>query len=361
MSIFTRRRITLIVTLVAVITVIWFLEGERAMGPGVPAGESRIEGIESVSDKASRYPEARELVGIADYLNSSPFKLADFIGERVILIDFWTYSCINCQRTTPYVKDWWDKYEDDGLLIVGVHTPEFEFEKDATNVQAAMAQFGVTWPVVQDNDYATWRAYGNQYWPRKYLIDVDGYIVYDHIGEGAYGETEERIRQALAELKARQGVEDGLDGDMSTPEDAVDVDFQQVRTREIYLGASRNEVYLGNARGSRTGTQTLELGDADTEARDRVYLGGTWEFHEEFVRCLSGCRLRLAYSAKQVNIVAGDVSGSTVRISLDGALVRSMLIGLETLYTVIEGADYGEHILELEFEPGLELYTFTFG
>lgn len=138
-----------------------------------------------------------EFVTPDGYLNSEPFLLSDYIGKKVILISFITYSCINCQRTFPYLQEWHEKYEDDGLLVVGIHTPEFSFEQDITNVQNALEEEGITFPVVLDNDKDTWRAYKNRFWPRRYLIDLNGNIVFDHIGEGAYAQTEVNIRRLL--------------------------------------------------------------------------------------------------------------------------------------------------------------------
>jgi thiol-disulfide isomerase/thioredoxin len=147
-------------------------------------------------------PAAPELQGGGAWINSQPLSLAGMEGEgKVVLIDFWTYGCYNCQNTLPYVKQWWDKYKDQGLVIVGVHTPEFASEHVLENVQRAVERQGIGWPVVQDNDYAIWRAYGNRYWPRFYLVDHHGRIIYDHIGEGAYDETEQQIQAALAAAK----------------------------------------------------------------------------------------------------------------------------------------------------------------
>lgn len=349
------RRWTLIGTVAAIVVVIWLIESNRVMGPIVPSGSADLD-LVTVEEKAQRYPEAKELVGIAGYVNSPPFELADFIGEKVILIDIWTYSCINCQRTFPYLRDWWTKYEDDGLLIVGVHTPEFDFEKNEQNVRTAVANFEIGWPVVLDNDYATWRAYRNQYWPRKYLIDVDGYIVYDHIGEGGYEETERRIQGALAELRERKGM-DELDEERIGLENG-DVERGRVGTPEIYLGAFRNRDYLGNANHSVAGRQTLSMpGNIE---RNLVYLSGEWEFFDEFVRCVSDCHLRLRYEARQVNIVAqGD--GTSVRVAQDEADVASVPLREPTLYQLISDSAPGEHQLDLFFEPGQDLFTFTFG
>lgn len=144
-------------------------------------------------------PPAPGFDGGGAWLNSPPLTLAELTGQgKVILVNFWTYGCFNCQNTLPYVKQWWEKYKDQGLVIVGVHTPEFSSEHVLDNVRSAVEREGIGWPVVQDNDYAIWRAYGNNYWPRFYLVDHRGQIVYDHIGEGAYEETDRRIAAALA-------------------------------------------------------------------------------------------------------------------------------------------------------------------
>ena len=142
-----------------------------------------------------------EIVNPAGFVNTDgvPITIGQYIGKKVILVNIMTYSCSNCQATFPYVNSWYEKYADDGLLVIGIHTPEFAFEKDIKNVTTAMQKFGITYPVVLDNEYATWNAYANRYWPHKYLIDINGRIVYDHIGEGAYAETEQQIRKALAE------------------------------------------------------------------------------------------------------------------------------------------------------------------
>jgi thiol-disulfide isomerase/thioredoxin len=149
-------------------------------------------------------PPAPDFDGGGAWINSAPLRLADLGAQgKVTLVDFWTYGCYNCQNTLPYVKQWWAKYKDQGLVIVGVHTPEFQSEHVLSNVQAAVRDAGIEWPVVQDNDYAIWRAYGNRYWPRFYLVDERGQIIYDHIGEGAYDETDRQIAAALAAAKGQ--------------------------------------------------------------------------------------------------------------------------------------------------------------
>jgi thiol-disulfide isomerase/thioredoxin len=138
-----------------------------------------------------------EFVNPSGFVHSEPFEMADYIGKKIILVEFITYSCINCQRTFPFMKQWHETYAQDGLLVIGIHTPEFAYERDRDNVIAAMKREGITFPVVQDNDYETWNAYKNRFWPHRYVIDYDGNVVFDHIGEGAYAETEVVIQNLL--------------------------------------------------------------------------------------------------------------------------------------------------------------------
>jgi thiol-disulfide isomerase/thioredoxin len=138
-----------------------------------------------------------EFVNPSGFVNSEPFTMADYIGKKIILVEFITYTCINCQRTFPYMQEWHETYSKDGLLVMGIHTPEFAYERDRDNVIAAMKKEGITFPIVQDNEYATWNAYKNRFWPHRYVIDYDGNVVFDHIGEGAYAETEAVIQKLL--------------------------------------------------------------------------------------------------------------------------------------------------------------------
>ncbi|MFQ5573475.1 MAG: redoxin family protein, partial [Nitrosopumilaceae archaeon] len=174
--------------------------------------------IQVTSIDKSRYKLAPDLVGIANYINTTPEQLAKEIEGKVVLYDIWTYSCINCVRTLPYVTAWNEKYADDGLLIIGIHSPEFEFEKNLNNVQMAVDKYGINYPVVLDNEWETWKAFENRYWPRKYLADHEGYIRYDHIGEGAYQETEKIIQQLLEERALSLGVQ------LASAESLVDIE-----------------------------------------------------------------------------------------------------------------------------------------
>ncbi len=329
----------------------------------------------TLEEKALVYPKAPELVSPDGYINTGGklVTIGEFKGKKVVLIDIWTYSCINCQRTLPYIKMWYDKYSSQGLEIIGVHTPEFAFEHVLGNVQAAVTGFGIKYPVVLDNEYATWNAFGNQFWPRKYLIDVDGYIVYDHAGEGNYDETEVAIQKVLAERAARLGVAAPTTTPMETPKGAVVVEGSRVRSPETYFGAARNE-YLGNGTQFRAGAQTLTIPtDISTNT---LYLGGAWDFAQEYAHnTASGAHITFVYDAKNVYFVAAAPNGPMkIKVTRNGGQPLGEARGADVdqngeatiredrLYELVRGADYGKHTLEIEIEgTGLQAYTFTFG
>ncbi len=352
-----------LVTVLSIVAVIWLVErfvpATTSLGERV-ASDIPASSVQPALEKEGKYPRAQEFVKPGEFINAEPFTLASLIGKKVIIVDFWTYSCINCQRTQPYLNAWYEKYKDQGLEIVGVHTPEFDFEKVADNVRAAVKREGIVYPVVQDNEFGTWRAYQNQYWPHKYLIDTDGYIVYDQVGEGGYEEFETHVQRALAEHMARAGAGGEVASGTVRPGDIQAVDFSKIKTPEIYLGVFRNAQYLGNGTPSITGTQTLSMPASNTQKKNLVYLGGTWEFSDQAVRCVRDCVVRLAYSARQANIVAGSPTSQSIRVRLDGKDVQSVTVRADTLYHVIDQNTYGEHTLELTVPTGLSLFTFTF-
>ncbi|HEX9373472.1 MAG TPA: redoxin domain-containing protein [Roseiflexaceae bacterium] len=181
--------------------------GRQSTSPPAPTVASAGQGAlrpPAAQPTAPARPSGRAAPGFdgGAWINSEPLALPELMRQgKVVLVDFWTYGCYNCQNTLPYVRQWWEKYKDQGLVIVGVHTPEFDSERVLENVQEAVRREQIGWPVVQDNDYAIWRAYGNNYWPRFYLVDDRGQIIYDHIGEGAYDETDRQIAAALAAAK----------------------------------------------------------------------------------------------------------------------------------------------------------------
>lgn len=323
--------------------------------------------------KAGTFPKAPELVSPDGFINTGgqPVTISQFKGKKVVLIDIWTYSCINCQRTLPYLKAWYDKYHDAGLEIIGVHTPEFAFEHVLANVQMAVNRFGIKYPVVLDNEYATWNAFGNQFWPRKYLIDIDGYIVYDHAGEGSYDEAEQAIQKALAERAARLGTVMPTAAP-TVPAGVVSVDESQLGSPETYFGAARNE-YLGNGTKGLAGVQTMTLPvslNANT-----LYLGGAWNFTQEYAaNTVSGAKIAFVYKAKNVYFVAASDKRVKIKVTRDGGQSLGNARGADVdesgeatiqanrLYQLVGDSAYGVHTLEIEVEsPGLQAYTFTFG
>ncbi len=158
-----------------------------------------VSDAERIADKENVYPRAKEITGSTDLINTDGVSIKDAVGEKVVLVEFWTYSCFNCRNAQPHINALYEKYNDDGLIVIGVHTPEFGFEKDIDNVREAVRQADIQYPVVLDNRYATWNAYDQRFWPAWYLIDVDGFIRYRHFGEGAYDETEQKVQELLAE------------------------------------------------------------------------------------------------------------------------------------------------------------------
>jgi thiol-disulfide isomerase/thioredoxin len=181
-------------------------DAERSGSPGRDTGEKQaVSDAERIANKENEYPRAREITGSTGLINTDGVSIRDAAGEKVVLVEFWTYSCFNCQNAQPHINALYEEYNDDGLLVIGVHTPEFGFEKDISNVQEAVRQANIHYPVVMDNHYAIWNAYGQRFWPAWYLIDADGFIRYRHFGEGAYDETEEKVQELLAE---REGIID---------------------------------------------------------------------------------------------------------------------------------------------------------
>lgn len=296
------------------------------------------------------------------WINSEPLALEKLRG-KVVLLDFWTYSCINCIRTLPYLKQWHEKYSGKGLVIIGVHTPEFEFEKDYGNVKNAVERYGIEYAVVQDNDYATWNAYGNKYWPRKYLIDKDGYIRYDHIGEGAYEETERMIVSLLNEI-----------GPVSTNISAIaqNTSFLEIGTPELYLGY-RFARELGNEEGFSP-ENIVDYKSTAIVRANTIYLSGKWLNREDRIVSVENSSLSLVYKAKDVNIVAGGNSSIEILadhrplpkefLGRDAKLENNFSmaeIGGERLYNIVSASRAETHLLEIRAEPGFGLYTFTFG
>ncbi len=344
---------------------------QRLLQGGQNSNEaSSTMGFLTPQQKAGQYQKAPELAGIDGYINTNgqPVTLASLKG-KVVLVDFWTYSCINCLRTVPYLNAWYQKYKDQGLVIVGVHTPEFAFEHVQSNVEAAVQRLGINYPVVLDNEYKTWNAFGNEYWPNEYLVDIDGYVVHNHAGEGEYDITEAAIQQALAERAARIGTTTAL---QSGTVEVQQVDLNTVQSPETYFGSSRNQ-YLGNGTQGVSGVQQFVL--PPTVHPNTLYLGGSWSIAPEFAQNKTAATVEFEYSAHDINFVAsGGGKAITITILLDGKPVGSMagsdvdpktstaVIKEDRLYNLVHSTTPGIHTLQIQIqEAGLEAYTFTFG
>lgn len=308
--------------------------------------------------------QAPEFTGITKWLNTDkPLTLQELRG-KVVLVDIWTYTCINCIRTIPYLTRWYEKYKDKGFIIVGVHSPEFEFEKKTENVIDAIKRFNITYPVAQDNDFATWKAYNNQYWPAKYLIDAKGNVRYTHFGEGKYEETEKAIQLLLKEA-GKTTSEDTLQLSDQTP--------TKQRTQEIYLGSQRME-YLDPLGSASNGTQIFEL--PKNTKPNAFSLGGQWTIANEYSRSEKESALQLNFTADKVFLVMRpqDNQKGKVKVLLDGKPIEAKIAGADVkngILTVDSDREYnivdlkgnsGTHVLRLEFQDGgIETFAFTFG
>jgi thiol-disulfide isomerase/thioredoxin len=319
----------------------------------------------------SGFKKAPSLRGIADYLNTTPEELSKEMEEKVILYDIWTYSCINCIRTLPYITAWDDKYSDEGLLIIGVHSPEFEFEKDPENVKLAIEKHGINYPVILDNDMETWKAFENRYWPRKYIADHEGYLRYDHIGEGGYQESEKVIQQLLKERAASLGIQ------MATAGSLVDIEeFEHsvFRTPELYFGYkfAQNRNQLGSQEGFQPG-RTVTYSEPSSNELHKFYPIGDWKNYDDSMELVSDKgTIKLRYNAKEVNIVTENKA--EIQVLLDGSPIPAEYRGTDInedstlqvtdagLYNIINSENSSTHLIELRITgEKFQIFTFTFG
>jgi cytochrome c biogenesis protein CcdA/thiol-disulfide isomerase/thioredoxin len=295
------------------------------------------------------FGQAPEFQEIDRWFNSKPLTLASLRG-KVVLIDFWTYSCINCLRTLPYVKRWAATYRRAGLVVVGVHTPEFAFEHVPANVERAVRSLGVDYPVALDNGYETWSAWGNQYWPAKYLVDRQGHVRYAHFGEGEYQRSEDVIRRLLAEKALPKPVSASIRD--QTPTERL--------TPETYLGSARIDRFVGS--------RLIPGREADYSIpkvvpQSSFGYGGRWTVEKERIVAGRNARLRLSFHARKVFLVLGanDRTG-TVQVTVDGRSLQTVHVTEDRLYTLAElPGEAANHTLDLSFSPGTEAYAFTFG
>jgi cytochrome c biogenesis protein CcdA/thiol-disulfide isomerase/thioredoxin len=326
---------------------------------GVGSGASSAAG--SVGSNLALGPTAPEFTGIDHWLNSDPLTMAGLRG-KVVLVDFWTYSCINCIRTLPYVEGWYREYESAGFVVVGVHTPEFAFEHDAGNVSAAISRFGITYPVAQDNEYATWTAYNNEYWPADYLIDANGHIRSTHFGEGDYNKTEDEIRSLLAEA--------GKSALPSAAPSASAPPFVGGQTAETYIGTNRADTFASPERiasGPNRYTFPNPLPD------DAFAVTGTFDFGPEYATATAaGDQLELSFFARDVYLVAAADSPVQAGVKVLGATGAtptedvaadgSMTIGPARLYHLVHLPAAARGTVVITFNAsGARSYSFTFG
>lgn len=325
---------------------------------------------------------APEFAGIADWENSPPLQVSRLRG-RVVLIDFWTYSCINCQRTFPYLQRWWHRYQGDGLVIVGLHTPEFDFEKSIANIRQAIKRYGVTWPVAVDSETQTWNAYQNLYWPAEYLIDKNGSIRYIHAGEGNYQETERAIRLLLKDAGSTLPAGPAASLDPGLTQDAT------LQTRELYAGRLDS---VGNVVSYPPG-EPFDFSDPGPTVEGRhqdnlIFWQGRWSINYpdqgDYARharmSAPGQDYALIdYRARRVFMVAAtagtpervylrldgrDVSrsdaGSDVRFDGDGH--SYVEVDRADLFRLVNRTDFNRHVLTVSpTGTGFELFSFTFG
>lgn len=315
-------------------------------------------GLPSNSYLQDKSKKAPEIIPGGEWFNSQPLTL-DFLKGKVVLIDFWTYSCINCQRTFPYLKSWWNKYKDKGLVIIGVHSPEFEFEKNSRNVRQALNDFGLEYPIVQDNNFDTWKAYNNRFWPAKYFIDRDGYIRSTHFGEGDYDESEKIIQQLLNEVN-----ETPITDQISNPDYEI-----YAKTPESYIGYSRINNLVSPETILKDGVRTYSA--PKILASNMLAFEGNWLITPEYGNPTANATLLMNFNAKDVFLVMRTKGKSSkVKVFVDGEtkyfgkdnLEGIVTIDSDRLYNLITLPTPGAHILKLEFlDNDTEVYAFTFG
>jgi thiol-disulfide isomerase/thioredoxin len=359
-----------------------------------------------IAPEFEKTTDGESIININNIDNSQqqPLTMADLKG-KVVLVNFWTYSCINVLRTTPHLIDWNTKYGGDkGLVIVGVHTPEFGFEKNTDFVKTSLQKYGIKYPVIQDNDYKIWNAYGNNYWPRMYLVDDQGVIRYDKIGEGDYNQTEKVIQSLLAERNSNKEIKKAdmnstifpLDNKKSQFNNSTNnnnnisnflkqpVDFSKIKTPELYFGNQGSNSAVGNSVGTiqpgQTITYTIPSISNSTIEPNTIYLEGKWKNNHDNVELQSDTgRIVLIYSAKAVNLVAGGTAKSQGIVHEDNTLLSNSSKGVDTanknnsqfvidyprLYNIVNHQSYDDedfHSLVIDVKgKGFQAYVFTFG
>ena len=337
---------------------------EKLIPSNANKSSSTVKGKRAMFNVDMPY-DAPELNSIADWINSDPKTIASLKG-KVVLIDFWTYSCINCQRTQPYLNKWYDKYKDDGLVIIGVHAPEFAFEKVPENVRKAVKADDIKYPVALDNDFATWTAYNNQYWPAKYLIDKDGQVRYTHFGEGKYDETESAIQTLLKENG--HNVRDKIDSNNGAPP------VQNGQTPETYLSYERGERFANVANFKQN--QPVDYKLSNELKSDEWSLGGMWQIDtKQSLATGDNAVLRIKFSAREAYLVMDGPTDKPVTLKLNGQPVTASSNGGSDvdesgqvhlngarLYKLIKLPAFTKNaMLDIIVPKGATINAFTFG
>ena len=327
---------------------------------------------ESISiNQDSGIRKAPNLVGISHYLNTSIEELEKKMKDKVILYDIWTYSCINCIRTLPFITSWDEKYSDNGLLIIGIHSPEFEFEKDPKNVKMAIEKYNISYPVVMDNNMETWKAFENNYWPRKYIADHEGNLRYDHIGEGDYQKTEKIIQQLLNERAIAMSIENISEDQLVIIEEFEHTLF---RTPELYFGYkfAQNRNQLGSDEGFQP-EKIVKYNEPNNIELNKFYPIGDWKNHKDSMELTESTgSIKMSFNAKEVNIVTEN--NAQLEIFLDGVELTKKFAGSDIsfgnkidvsnagMYNIISTENSISHEMEIIVDgKGFQIFTFTFG
>jgi thiol-disulfide isomerase/thioredoxin len=332
------------------------------MSAAKPAGDLPVEG------------EIPSFAAATLWLNSPPLT-AEGLRGKVVVVDFWTYSCINCLRALPYVESWFQKYKDHGLVVIGVHAPEFAFEKDPANVRRAVADLKIAYPVALDNDYAIWQAFNNQYWPAHYFIDAEGRIRGHHFGEGNYEESEQTIRKLLSEAGQKDLPPPGMGAEKPVGVQAA-ADEAHDQSPETYVGYRRAQNF--GSPGGFVQDQLHAYSAPSALKLNQWALGGSWNVDPE--KALLGAvpgKLVFRFYARDLHLVLGPgIDGKPIRfrVTLDGAAPAAShgadtdsagagVIDRQRLYQLIRQAgDVREHVFTIEFlDSGVQAYSFTFG
>jgi len=341
--------ISIIVVVILVVAVIYVgKHGSKLRFTPTQTGTNINSSDQNMSElQLQNLGKAPDFVGIDHWLNTpKPLSINDLKG-KVVLVDFWTFSCINCIRTLPYVTKWYDTYHDQGFVVIGVHTPEFPFEKVTANVQDAINRYGIHYPVAQDNEYATWNNYNNQFWPAEYLIDQNGNIVYTHFGEGNYDHTENAIRELL-------GLKTGSSA-LANPDN-----LNEIGSPEMYFGTERLQ-YL--SQGQTASTSPTDYSFPANLDLNTFALSGNWSFSSDHITLEKpGGAIKLKFHSAKVFLVAQSSKPVTLKIKVDGKDQPDVVVSGSKLYTLFSSTDYSDHTLEISIpDPGLQTFTFTFG